>query len=93
MASAVDRSTHSHSDHSVPMLVHCREGKRMKDFIRAAAIRAVRTIAQTAIATIGTSAILSDVNWGIVISASVLAGILSILTSVATGLPEVDKGE
>jgi hypothetical protein len=65
----------------------------MKDFIRAAAIRAVRTIAQTAIATIGTSAILSDVNWGIVISASVLAGILSILTSVATGLPEVDKGE
>lgn len=65
----------------------------MKEFVRAAAIRAVRTVAQTAIATIGTSAILSDVNWGIVISASVLAGILSILTSVATGLPEVDKGE
>lgn len=65
----------------------------MKKFLKAAGIRAVRTVAQTAIATIGTSAILSDVNWGIVISASVLAGILSILTSVATGLPEVDKGE
>lgn len=64
-----------------------------KKFLAAAAIRAVRTVAQTAIATIGTSAILSDVNWGIVVSASVLAGILSILTSVATGLPEVDKGE
>jgi hypothetical protein len=67
--------------------------KDWKKFLAAAAIRAVRTVAQTAIATIGTSAILSDVNWGIVISASVLAGILSILTSVATGLPEVDKGE
>lgn len=65
----------------------------MKKFVKAAAIRAVRTVAQTAVATIGTSAILSDVNWGIVVSASVLAGILSILTSVATGLPEVDKGE
>lgn len=65
----------------------------MKDFIKAAAARALRTVAQTAIATIGTSAILSDVNWGIVISASVLAGILSILTSVATGLPEVDDHE
>ena len=62
----------------------------MKSFIKAAAIRAVRTVAQTAIATIGTSAILSEVNWGIVASASVLAGILSILTSVATGLPEVE---
>lgn len=63
--------------------------KDWKKFLAAAAIRAVRTVAQTAIATIGTSAILSDVNWGIVISASVLAGILSILTSVVTGLPEV----
>lgn len=62
----------------------------MKAFIRAAIIRAVRTIAQTAVATIGTSAILSDVNWAMVASASILAGILSILTSVATGLPEVD---
>ena len=65
----------------------------MKKFLKAAGIRALRTVAQTAIATIGTSAILSDVNWGIVISASVLAGILSILTSVATGLPEVDGHE
>jgi len=62
----------------------------MKKFLKAAAIRAVRTIAQTAIATIGTSAVLSDVNWAVVASASVLAGILSILTSVATGLPEVE---
>ena len=67
--------------------------KDWKKFLAAAGIRAVRTVAQTAIATIGTSAILSDVNWSIVISAAVLAGILSILTSVATGLPEVDKGE
>lgn len=64
----------------------------MKDFIRAAAIRAVRTIAQTAIAVIGTSAVLEEVNWWAVLSASVLAGILSILTSVATGLPEAPKG-
>lgn len=62
----------------------------MKTFIKAAAIRAIRTVAQTAVATIGTSAILSDVNWVAVISASALAGILSVLTSVATGLPEVD---
>ena len=67
--------------------------KDWKKFLAAAGIRAVRTVAQTAVATIGTSAILSDVNWGIVISASVLAGILSILTSVATGLPEVDGHE
>ena len=64
----------------------------MKKFIRAAAIRAIRTIAQTAIATIGTAAILSDVNWLMVLSASALAGILSVLTSVVTGLPEVDEG-
>lgn len=62
----------------------------MKKFLKAAGIRALRTVAQTAIATIGTSAILSDVNWGIVASASILAGILSVLTSVATGLPEVE---
>ena len=62
----------------------------MSDFIRAALIRAVRTVAQTAVATIGTSAVLSAVDWCMVASASVLAGILSILTSVATGLPEVD---
>ena len=59
-------------------------------WLRAALIRAVRTVAQTAIATIGTSAVLSDVDWKIVASASVLSGILSILTAFA-GLPEADQ--
>ena len=59
-------------------------------FIKATIIRAVRTICQTAVAVIGTAFVLSDVNWWMVVSASFLAGILSILTSVATGLPEVD---
>ena len=63
----------------------------MKKFIRAALIRAVRTICQTAVATIGTSYALADVNWGLVASASILAGVLSILTSVATGLPEAEE--
>lgn len=62
----------------------------MNDFVKAALIRAVRTIAQTAVATIGTSAVMSAVDWKMVLSASVLSGILSILTSIATGLPEVD---
>lgn len=53
-----------------------------------AAQRAIRTVCQTAIASIGTAAVLSEVNWGVVVSASVLAGILSLLTSLA-GLPEV----
>lgn len=64
--------------------------KNWADFWIAALIRALRTLAQTAIATIGTSAVLSEVNWAVVGSASVLAAILSILTSIATGLPEVD---
>lgn len=62
--------------------------KRFEKWIKAAGIRAVKTVAQTAAATIGTSAMLSQVDWKVVISASLLAGLLSILTSVA-GLPEV----
>ena len=57
-------------------------------WLKAAGLRAVRTIAQTAIATIGTGAVMSEVNWLMVGSASLLAGILSILTSIVTGLPE-----
>ena len=64
--------------------------KDWKKFIVAALIRALRTLAQTAVATIGTSALLSEVNWIAVASASVLAAVLSVLTSIATGLPEVD---
>ena len=58
-------------------------------WFRAAGIRAVKTVAQTAVATIGTTAVMSEVNWMLVGSASLLAGILSLLTSVA-GLPEVE---
>lgn len=60
-----------------------------KNWIKAAGVRAVKTVAQTAVATIGTSAVLGDVNWVTVASASALAGVLSLLTSVA-GLPEVE---
>ena len=59
-------------------------------WFRAAGIRAVKTVAQTAVATIGTSAVLAEVNWIMVGSASLLAGLLSLLTSVA-GLPELDE--
>ncbi len=61
-----------------------------KKWFRAAGIRAVKTVAQTAIATIGTAVLLSEVNWLAVASASLLAGVLSLLTSLA-GLPEVEK--
>lgn len=61
-----------------------------KKWLKAAAVRAVKTVAQTAVATIGTAAVLGDVNWVMVASASALSGILSLLTSVA-GLPEVKE--
>jgi hypothetical protein len=71
-------------------------GKKMseltKKWLKAASIRALKTVAQTAIATIGTSAIIVEVNWVVVGSASLLAGILSLLTSIA-GLPEVKEGK
>ena len=63
----------------------------MKNWIKAAGVRAIKTVAQTAVATIGTSAAMGDVNWIMVGSASLLAGILSLLTSVA-GLPELEVG-
>lgn len=63
-----------------------------KKWLAAAGVRALKTVAQTAVATIGTSAVISEVNWAIVASASVLAGVLSLLTSVA-GLPELDEKE
>ena len=64
----------------------------MKKWFKAAGVRAIKTVAQTAIAMIGTSALISDVDWIAVVSASVLAGGLSLLTSVA-GLPEIDEEE
>ena len=59
-----------------------------KEFWRAALIRAIRTMAQTAVAMIGTATVIGAVDWQMVISASILAGILSVLTSIGTGLPE-----
>lgn len=64
--------------------------EKTKKWFRAAGVRAVKTVAQTAVATIGTSAIISAVDWKVVISASLLSGLLSILTSIS-GLPEVKE--
>lgn len=61
-----------------------------KKWLKCAGIRAIKTICQTAIATIGTATVMEEVNWVMILSASILAGILSLLTSVA-GLPEVEK--
>ena len=61
-------------------------------WIKAAAIRAVKTVAQTAVATIGTTAMFTEVNWAVVGWAALLAGVLSVLTSLA-GLPEIKEGE
>ena len=63
-----------------------------KNWVKAAGIRAIKTVAQTAIATIGTAAAMGDVNWYLVCSASVLSGLLSLLTSIA-GLPELKNIE
>lgn len=63
-----------------------------KNWIKKAGVRAIKTVCQTAVATIGVATVMSEVNWVAVASASVLAGILSILTSVA-GIPEVDESE
>ncbi len=62
----------------------------MKKWFKAAGVRAIKTVAQTAVSIIGTTAIISEVDWRIVISASVLAGVVSLLTSIA-GLPEVKE--
>ena len=63
---------------------------KLKTWIRAAGVRALKTVAQTAAASIGTAAVLGDVNWTMVLSSALLAGILSLLTSTA-GLPEVGE--
>lgn len=64
------------------------KNEKIKSWMKAAGVRALKTVAQTAVATIGTAAVVGEVNWAIVTSASLLAGILSLLTSIA-GLPEV----
>ena len=71
-----------------------KEGKTMKEFVKCAVNRAVRTAAQTAVALIGTGTIgILEVDWVAVLSASAAAGVVSILTSIATGLPECEENE
>lgn len=69
-----------------------RRKEYWNEWVKKAGVRAVKTVAQTAVATIGTAAVMGDVNWVMVASASALAGVLSLLTSVA-GLPEVSAGD
>ena len=64
-----------------------------KEFWKAALIRAIKTVCQTAVATIGTAMVVTDVDWIYVVSASALAGVLSLLTSIAAGLPEVQLAD
>ena len=66
--------------------------EKIKKWVKCAGVRAIKTVAQTAVATIGTTAVMGEVNWIMVASASGLAGILSILTSIA-GLPELKEDE
>ena len=65
----------------------------LKKWFKAAGVRALKTVAQTALATIGTTALITEVNWAVVGSASALAGILSLITSIATDLPELKEEE
>ena len=64
---------------------------KTKNWLKAAGVRAIKTVAQTAVAMIGTATVFSDVNWVMILSGSLLAGLLSVLTSIA-GLPEVKEG-
>lgn len=66
--------------------------EKTKKWIKAAGVRAVKTVAQTFVATIGTAAVMNEVNWTMVVSASVLSGVLSLATSIA-GLPEITDAE